>query len=462
MKSNAFLSSFTAAALGFAAMCAMGATLLTPTTARAETLKVRCLPEQRKVPYGKSRELVIKIDIDSEKGKATRRLPLNIAVALDRSGSMSGAKIEKARQAACALVDQLGPEDTFSLVAYDNDVDVLIPAQHIEEKAEIKRKIERIRPGGSTALYAGVEEGAKQLKRYFDTKNINRVILLSDGLANVGPSSTADLRDLGRRLSGKGLSVSTIGLGDDYNEDLMTALAVSSDANYYYVQDVEKLQQVFQKELGELMAVTARNIRIRIVLPKGVEPIGLIGRDEKFDNDKRTGEVSFAPFYSGQQRYIFLQCRLPENETEETRDVAKVQVSYDDELNEGKRVETEQVVQVSYTKDAEEAEKSIDKPVQIARELQFNAVMKDEAVRQSDAGNYQEANKILTKQRDQVRRLAGEAKDKSSGISESQAKQLETEADNLNEASAGTATAPMSAPMRKAAKEQTYRQNQAK
>ncbi|HSI86226.1 MAG: VWA domain-containing protein [Candidatus Methylacidiphilales bacterium] len=460
MKLNSFLK-VTAGALGLAAMCALGAAFLVPTAARAETLTVRCLPEQKKVPYGKSRELVIKIDIDSEKGKTTRRLPLNIAVVLDRSGSMSGAKIEKARQAACALVDQLGAEDTFSLVAYDNDVDVLIPAQRIEEKAEIKRKIERIRPGGSTALYAGVEEGAKQLKRYFETKNINRVILLSDGLANVGPSSTGEVRDLGRRLSGKGISVSTIGLGDDYNEDLMTALAVASDANYYYVKDVEKLQQVFEKELGELLAVTARNIRIRIVLPNGVEPLGLIGRDEKFDTDKRTGEVTFAPFYSGQQRYIFLRCRLPDNETEETRDVAKVQLSYDDELNAGKRVETEQVVQVSYSKDAEEAAKTVDKSVVIARDLQYNALEKDRAVQYNDSGNYKEANRILKLNEQKLRQLATDAK-KDGTVSANEIQKLEAEADQMNEAAAGTAAAPMTPSARKATTEQSYRTKMAK
>ncbi|PTX99467.1 hypothetical protein DB346_16640 [Verrucomicrobia bacterium LW23] len=462
MKSNLFLK-LTAAAFGLAAVCIAGAVLLgAPATARAETLNLRLSPEQSKLIYGRPQEVVIKIDLDADKVKGGKRLPLNLAVVLDRSSSMSGAKIEKARQAAAALLDQLGSEDTFSLVAYDSSVEVLIPAQKLESKADIRAKIMRIQPGGSTALYAGVEEGGRQLQRYFESKNINRVILLSDGLANVGPSSTEDVRDLGRRLSRKSMSVSTIGLGDDYNEDLMTALAVASDANYYYVKDVEKLQSIFEKELGQLLSITARNIRIRIVLPKGVEPISLIGREEKFDTDKNSSDVEFAPFYSGQQRYIYLRCRMPANDSDATREVAKVQVSYDDELNSGKRVETEKVVSIAYTKDVAEADKSIDLNVQMGRELQDTAVAKQEAVRYSDAGDYQQANKILRENEKKVQILIDKSRASGGAVKPLQIVELEREEQNLNKAARGTTAAPMSSSQRKATMSEQYRQSQAK
>src|SRR6185369_10288746 len=141
-------------------------------------------------------------------------------------------------------------------------------------------------PGGSTALYAGVEAGADQIQKHLSSHRINRVILLSDGLANIGPSTPQDLRRLGNRLSERGISVTTIGVGDDYNEDLMAGLAEASDANYYYVKDTEKLPAIFAKELGELLTVAAREIRIEIVCPAGVRPMGFIGRAEKFEGQK--------------------------------------------------------------------------------------------------------------------------------------------------------------------------------
>src|SRR5258708_39630130 len=99
---------------------------------------------------------------------------------------------------------------------------------------------------------------------------------IAEGLANVGPSSPRELRRLGQNLSEEGIAVTTIGLGDDYNEDLMAGLAEASDANYYYVKDTEKLPQIFAKEIGELLSVAAREVRIQITCPDGDRRIGLI------------------------------------------------------------------------------------------------------------------------------------------------------------------------------------------
>ena len=144
-------------------------------------------------------------------------------------------------------------------------------------------------------------------------------MLLSDGLANVGPSSPQDLRQLGRSLSERGISVTTIGVGDDYNEDLMAGLAEASDANYYYVKDTEKLPQIFARELGELMTVAAREVRIEIICPNGVKPIGLIGRPEIFTGQKASVQLSQLAF--AQNRYLFLRCLVtrPQPEIAEVR-----------------------------------------------------------------------------------------------------------------------------------------------
>src|SRR4029453_6495545 len=127
--------------------------------------------------------------------------------------------------------DQIAPGDYLSVITYSDHAQVVFPAQQVEDKEALKARLSRIQPSGSTALYAGVKLGAEQVERHLSSKRINRVILLSDGLANVGPSSPRDLRQLGHALSERGLAVSTIGVGDDYNEDLMAGLAEASDAN---------------------------------------------------------------------------------------------------------------------------------------------------------------------------------------------------------------------------------------
>lgn len=358
-----------------------------------ETLQLKLVPERGYFVRNSPQEVVIKIDLSAIAGhQKVRRTPLNLAVVLDRSGSMTGAKLEKAKQAAMQLVDRLTPNDVFSLVIYSDQARVLVHAQRVEDKDALKEKIEGIRADGSTALYAGVKLGADQLQEFFSSKRINRVILLSDGLANVGPSSPRELRRLGSDLAERGLSVTTIGVGDDYNEDLMAGLAEASDANYYYVKDTEKLPAIFAKELGELLTVAARDVRIEIVCPDGVKPLGFIGRAEKFQNQRAT--VNLSQFTTGQDRYLFLRCLVDGKRP----DVATVNVNYNDELGDGGMQTATGTARIVFTDDRSLSDKSVDGTVVAQKELMLTAVAKDEAMAQADAGNYAEAAKILNSQ----------------------------------------------------------------
>ena len=355
-----------------------------------ETLRLKLEPDHDYLLAGTPGEVVVKIDLFALDHKTKRkRPPLNLSVVLDRSGSMSGAKIEKARQAAMALVDRLGPEDLFSFIAYSDRAELVFPAQEVEDKEALKRRISRIQPGGSTALYAGVQLGADQVQKHLSGERINRVILLSDGLANVGPSSPRDLRRLGGALSERGIAVTTIGVGDDYNEDLMAGLAEASDANYYYVKDTEKLPEIFAKELGELLAIAAREVRIEISCPDGVRPIGFIGRPERFEG--QTAAVRLSHLTVAQDRYVFLRCRVEEGQPE----IARVKVSYRDELNGGAEQTISASARIRFTEDRKLAANSVRPEVAAQKELLLVAVAKDEALADADAGRYQQAAKKL-------------------------------------------------------------------
>jgi len=202
------------------------ATGLTTGLFAGETLHLNLVPDRDVLLKGRPQEVVVKIDLSALADRQKhRRTPLNLAVVLDKSGSMTGAKLEKTKQAAWQLVNRLAPDDIFSLVVFSDEARVLVPAQRVGDKEALKEKIDHIEADGSTALYAGVKAGARQMEEYLSSKRINRVILLSDGLANIGPSSPRDLRRLGRQLAESGMAVTTIGVGDDYNEDLMAGLA---------------------------------------------------------------------------------------------------------------------------------------------------------------------------------------------------------------------------------------------
>ena len=288
------IATITASALAFCA-AAQG----TP----AINLSVK--PEREVIPTSGTKETIVQIELNAGEAKRKRTAPINLALVLDRSGSMAGTKLEKAKQAAGVALDQLGSDDYFSLVVYDNEAEVLIAPQKVEDKDALKKQIHAIRDGGGTALYAGMEKGAAQLRKFFDKEKVNRIILLSDGNANVGPSQPGDLAKFGKELRQDGLSASTVGLGEDYNEDLMTALAEASHANYYYVQDVEKLPGIFSEELGTVKSVVARNVKITITLPSGIKPCGVLGEDDITFNGQSV-TIPLSDFFGSQKRRFLL------------------------------------------------------------------------------------------------------------------------------------------------------------
>ncbi len=360
---------------------------------------LRVAPERDLVYSGGPREVIVQVEIEARKpDRGGHRVPMNLAVVLDRSGSMQGAKIEKARQAACVAVDQLADDDLFSLVIYDNETDVLIRPERVgnaRHREELKSAIDRIRPGGGTALHSGVTVGARQIRQNLAKERVNRVILLSDGLANVGPSRTSDLVTLGRELRGEGIAVTTIGLGDDYNEDLMTALAEASSANYYYVKDAEKLPGIFAEELGVARSLLARGVTIRITVPEGVRLREIIGRPE-IECRGRNVEIRMPELFGSEKRRFLARCVVEEKRAEPL-EVAAIELNY--ETAEGSRAAAQsQMAKVKFTDEAPKSDASL-RP-EVAKEVSVvgNRLAKERAVKLADEGKSKEAVDVLRRQ----------------------------------------------------------------
>jgi Ca-activated chloride channel family protein len=373
-----------AASLGQAAM-----------TAASETVFLRVAPERDLVYRRGPREVVLEVELKAKRPESSRRSPVNVSVVLDRSGSMEGAKLEKARQAASVALDSLDPEDVFSLVVYDNEAEVLISPERVgsrQRREELKERISRIRTGGSTALYAGVQLGAKQVRKFLDKERVNRVILLSDGIANVGPSRTSDLTRLGRDLREDGLSVTTIGLGDDFNEDLMTALAESSHANYYYVQDAEKLPGIFREELGAAGTRVAGDIRLRIEVPEGVRLRDVLGHPE-IACKERNVEIILPELFGAEQRLYHLRCALDESSAE-SLPLATAALSYEDTASKKRQTQNQSTV-VRLTDDQRKADDSIQNDIAKNVAVLQNRIDKETAVRLADEGRAKEAATLL-------------------------------------------------------------------
>lgn len=358
-------------------------------------LDLRVAPERAAVHPKTNRDTILQIEVAAKPDRARRKVPLNLALVLDRSGSMSGAKIEKARQAAVVALKQLRDDDIFSLVTYDDEVRVLIPPQKVTDRRALERRIAAIEPGGSTALHAGVVEGAAQLRVFLEDERVNRVILLSDGIANVGPSSPADLARLGKSLRADGIAVSTIGLGDDYNEDLMTALAEASHANYYYVQDAEKLPAVFAQELDSAQGIAARKVRLRVRLAAGVEPVKVLGEEGLTFRD-RTLEVPLEDLAAGQTRRFLVVCRVPADAAD-SQALGEATLDYVEPTGGAARQASAQAA-VRIADSPKESDASVAKDVAAHAAITKNRLAKENAVKLADAGRVEDAAGALRAQ----------------------------------------------------------------
>lgn len=321
-----------------------------------------------------------------------RRTPVNVALVLDRSGSMNGERIEAAKEATRMALARLGRDDIVALVAYNHNVDVLQPAERLTSHERLASKVDDLQASGTTALYAGVQQGRREVTQYLSDNKINRVILMSDGLANVGPSSPKELGELGRQLGSKGISVTTIGFGLEYNEDLMQRLAAASDGNHAFAEKPDDLLKIFNSEFGDALSVSAKDISITIECKLGFKPIRLLGREGTISGDRVTLKIN--QLQADSERYVVLELEAPKGQAEGAADVADIKVSYLD-LDSNQRSEADTRVQARFSKSESEAEASLDKGVMSQVSAQIATEGNERAVELRDRGDITGARKVL-------------------------------------------------------------------
>jgi Ca-activated chloride channel family protein len=203
-------------------------------------------------------------------GAVGRRAPLNLSLVIDRSGSMEGEPLDFVKRACGYVVDLLEPSDVLSIVTFEEQVDVVMPARRVVNKALIKEHINRIAAGNTTNLYDGLVAGCMQVASVGAAGYLNRVLLLTDGEPTAGIKDFASIVQQVAQQKQNGITVTALGFGSDYNEELMAGIARRSGGNYYYIAQPSLIPEVFRRELETLMTITARNVRVRLTLPGGV------------------------------------------------------------------------------------------------------------------------------------------------------------------------------------------------
>lgn len=335
----------------------------------------------------------LKVSLIGSEQKQQSRVPINLALVIDRSGSMSGDRIEKAREAAIMAINMLNENDIVSVIAYDDNAEVVIPSTKVKDKqALIKIINNKINANGMTALFAGLSKGINQVDKYLDKEKVNRVILLSDGEANIGPTSVGELSELAIIAAKKGIAVTTVGIGRGYNEVLMASIASYSDGNHAFVQNSADLETVFIREFKDVMSVIAQEVIVTITLPEGVRPIRLLGRTGEINQN--LVKVKMNQLYSNQEKYVLLELVPEKGTANKQKTIASVDVEYDDLINK-KTITHNDRVSIAYTNQPQIVKQAIIEEVLVESEIQKVALDNEKVLELYKNGEIEKAKKMM-------------------------------------------------------------------
>ncbi len=298
----------------------------------AAELRFEARPNLSRVRAGQPSTVFVRLEFAAGEFEVANRSPLNVALVLDRSGSMSGEKIEQAKQAAIRVVQGLQESDRIAFVFYNHEVETPIPSRQCSNPKGIIKVIERLEADGYTNLGGGLREGYKQARRSRDPELVNRTILISDGLANRGETNPETLASWARRQYEEDLSTSTIGIGTDYDAALMEKIAVGGNGGYYYVQTPESINDIIAREFASLFATVAEGCRLRLDLAEGAKLEKVFGFEVERDGDSHAVDVP--TLRSRDRKFLIAKLFLPALEAGQ-HEIARARIDYQDALEDG-------------------------------------------------------------------------------------------------------------------------------
>jgi len=353
---------------------------------------IEVIPEKSKSVGGKEQTIDVLVRIippEAEIDEAIRP-KLNIALALDRSGSMQGEKMSQAREAAKYCIDQMHSGDRFSTVIFDDQVDVLYTSQPVSDRAMLKRGIDRITARNSTALHDGWVVAGLQVSENLDPTAINRVLLITDGQANVGETNPERIVEHSRLVSSKGVTTSTIGIGDDFNEDLLLRMAEAGQGNAWHVQEPADMVNIFETELRGLVKQFGHSVKLSLTTFDGVKITDVLN---DFERDS-TGRYELPNLLAGSPLEVVFRLQIPAVAVGTTESIAELKIEYIEQTSGDENV-CRAFVKVSF--DTSEIVSQLPRNVKVAESVQLlmNARARKEMMEHMDDGDFAFAAETL-------------------------------------------------------------------
>ena len=260
------------------------------------------------IPMGNPGARILEISLTAQAAVTDKpRIPLNLALVIDRSGSMQGDKLHFVKQAAAHVIDLLNAADRAAIVAYDNQVNTLMSSQFLSDsvKREAKVKIMGIQSGGSTFLYGGWVAGCREVAEAISDQSFNRTLLLTDGLANVGLRDAGAISLHAQELFSRQISTSCFGVGRDYDEHMLESIANHGGGSFHFIETVNSIPLVFEREFDEIISVALRDIRVVLTLPANAKAKVSAGWRAEDQSDRLT--VFLGNLAADQTQALYLQ-----------------------------------------------------------------------------------------------------------------------------------------------------------
>lgn len=281
-----------------------------------------------------SSDVFATVDLTGAQVPGAARSPVNVALVIDRSGSMAGEKLFQAKQAARKLVEQLGDQDRIAVIHFGSDVKTFKGGRATPATREqLLSYIDQIEDEGGTNIGDGLDAGKVQLLMANGEYKVNRIILMSDGEPTEGATAPGDLIQVARQIHAQGVTLSAIGLGTDFNEDLMQALAENGSGAYAYLRDGSQLATIFQKDLQQASTTIAREVNLKLELPEGVELGDVLGYHAQ--QSGRTVTIPMSDFSAGQVERVVVRLNVRAGQAGKAMDVTGIKLQYEDLLKGG-------------------------------------------------------------------------------------------------------------------------------